>query len=223
MYPLLYSSIPLSTLPCGWLCVVPSCAWNRTVKVWAGGSFLGACLILTVGHDSDRRADKRVPGKRCGPSGHGTRADVGWWPCGWQKEGPEPEGLAVSDTTVRTWAYQHFGHLTFFHWGLTDKRQRLVTLKTIKHLRWNHFLQHFSFFLCHETIRWTHLEMLLGLEERDCMTLEACVPPIPGTNGEVLFFAIWCLLLEDSKERNIGQYQNTPLPLKRFKGSIFFH
>lgn len=37
--------------------------------------------------------------------------------------------------------------------------------------------------------RQTHTCKLLGLE-RDCITLEACVPPTPGTNGEVLFLAI---------------------------------
>lgn len=41
------------------------------------------------------------------------------------------------------------------------------------------------------TRRGTHLgRLLLGLEEKDCVTLEACVPPTPGTNGDVLFFAI---------------------------------
>lgn len=42
----------------------------------------------------------------------------------------------------------------------------------------------------------THPDTLEGLDERDCKTLEAWVPPTPGTKGEVLFLAIWCLLLE---------------------------
>lgn len=42
----------------------------------------------------------------------------------------------------------------------------------------------------------THVARLLGLEESECMILEAWVPPTPGTNGDVLFFAIWCLLLK---------------------------
>ncbi len=43
-------------------------------------------------------------------------------------------------------------------------------------------------FLC--PISWTHLGRLVGLEAIACITLEALVPPTPGTNGEVLFFAI---------------------------------
>lgn len=42
----------------------------------------------------------------------------------------------------------------------------------------------------------THVARLLGLE---CMIFEAWVPPTPGTNGEVLFFASWCLPLKDRK------------------------
>lgn len=48
----------------------------------------------------------------------------------------------------------------------------------------------------------THMARLLGFEERVCMILVACVPPTPGTNGEVLFFAIWCLLLKGRKKPN---------------------
>lgn len=46
----------------------------------------------------------------------------------------------------------------------------------------------------------THVARLLGLEESECMILEAWVPPTPGTNGDVLFFAIWCLLLKVKKK-----------------------
>lgn len=46
----------------------------------------------------------------------------------------------------------------------------------------------------------THVARLLGLEESECMILEAWVPPTPGTNGDVLFFAIWCLLLKVNKK-----------------------
>ena len=48
-------------------------------------------------------------------------------------------------------------------------------------------------------MRMTHVARLLGLEESECMIFEAWVPPTPGTNGEVLFFAIWCLPLEERK------------------------
>lgn len=48
----------------------------------------------------------------------------------------------------------------------------------------------------------THMARLLGFEESVCMILEVCVPPTPGTNGEVLFFAIWCLLLKVKKNKN---------------------
>lgn len=48
--------------------------------------------------------------------------------------------------------------------------------------------------------RKTHRARLLGLEESECMILEAWVPPTPGTNGEVLFFAIWCLPLKRQKK-----------------------
>lgn len=46
----------------------------------------------------------------------------------------------------------------------------------------------------------THVARLLGLEGSGCMILEAWVPPTPGTNGDVLFFAIWCLLLKVGKK-----------------------
>lgn len=48
-------------------------------------------------------------------------------------------------------------------------------------------------------MRMTHVARLLGLEESECMSFEAWVPPTPGTNGDVLFFAIWCLPLKDRK------------------------
>lgn len=46
-------------------------------------------------------------------------------------------------------------------------------------------------------IRMTHMARLLGPEKSECIIFEACVPPTPGTNGEVLFFAIWCLPLKN--------------------------
>lgn len=49
-------------------------------------------------------------------------------------------------------------------------------------------------------MKMTHVARLLGLEESECMIFEAWVPPTPGTNGEVLFFAIWCLLLKNRKK-----------------------
>lgn len=51
----------------------------------------------------------------------------------------------------------------------------------------------------------THVARLLGLEESECMILEAWVPPTPGTNGDVLFFAIWCLLLKVKNKMSSNQ------------------
>lgn len=49
-------------------------------------------------------------------------------------------------------------------------------------------------------MRMAHVARLVGLAVNECMILEAWVPPTPGTNGEVLFFAIWCLPLKDRKK-----------------------
>lgn len=49
-------------------------------------------------------------------------------------------------------------------------------------------------------IRMTHMARLLGPEKSECIIFEAWVPPTPGTNGEVLFFAIWCLPLKNRKK-----------------------
>lgn len=54
----------------------------------------------------------------------------------------------------------------------------------------------------------THVARLLGLEESECMILEAWVPPTPGTNGDVLFFAIWCLLLKEKLQKALRQSVN---------------
>lgn len=52
----------------------------------------------------------------------------------------------------------------------------------------------------------THMARVLGFEESVCMILELCVPPTPGTNGDVLFFAIWCLLLKGKKTNTSSEY-----------------